>query len=312
MTTRSSELFTRVRSGMGGVIIGYTDIIEDLLICMAAGGHILLEGVPGVAKTTLAKTFCELTGLDFKRVQFTQDLLPADITGHYFFNQKVQEFEFRPGPIFANVILADEINRAPSKTQSALLEAMEEKQVTVEGNTFKLREPFLVIATINPVELEGVYTLPEAQLDRFMVKGKMDYLSPDQELNLLEMKNGKWKDARVEPLKENMYEVLSREIRSCRADASILRYVRDIVHGTRNDPQVVLGASPRAGELILYASKASAILNGRDYVVPDDVKKVCRKMLPHRLSLTMDSELEGTTAHNVLEKVLDRVEVVKA
>jgi MoxR-like ATPase len=297
---------------MGGVIIGYTDIIEDLLICMAAGGHILLEGVPGVAKTTLAKTFCELTGLDFKRVQFTQDLLPADITGHYFFNQKVQEFEFRPGPIFANVILADEINRAPSKTQSALLEAMEEKQVTVEGNTFKLREPFLVIATINPVELEGVYTLPEAQLDRFMVKGKMDYLSPDQELNLLEMKNGKWKDARVEPLKENMYEVLSREIRSCRADASILRYVRDIVHGTRNDPQVVLGASPRAGELILYASKASAILNGRDYVVPDDVKKVCRKMLPHRLSLTMDSELEGTTAHNVLEKVLDRVEVVKA
>ena len=311
MTTRSSELFARVRTGMAGVIVGYTDTIEDLLICLAAGGHILLEGVPGVAKTTLAKAFSELTGLDFKRVQFTQDLLPADITGHYFFNQKKQEFEFRPGPIFANVFLADEINRAPSKTQSALLEAMEEKQVTVEGTTFKLKEPFLVIATINPVELEGVYTLPEAQLDRFMIKGKMDYLPIDDELKLLEMKNGKWKDPRTEPIRENMFEVLTREIRTCRADASILRYIRDIVHETRKDGQVVLGASPRAGELILYASKASAILNGRDYVVPDDVKKVCRKMLPHRLSLTMDSELEGMTPYLAVEKVLDRVEVVK-
>lgn len=308
--TRSAEIFRSVKEGTAKVIIGYEDIVEDFLICLASGGHILLEGVPGVAKTTLAKTIALHVGLNFKRIQFTQDLLPADITGHYYFNQKKQEFEFRTGPVFSNVVLADEINRAPSKTQSALLEAMEENQVTVEGSTFKLKEPFLVIATINPVELEGVYTLPEAQLDRFMIKGKMDYLPKEQELKLLELKNREWKSLDVKPLGEDIFRVLRTEIEKCRADPSILRYIRDIITETRTDDKVVLGASPRAGEQLLYASKASAIISGRDYVIPDDVKKVSMKMIPHRLSLSLDTELEGITPERVLQGILERVKVV--
>lgn len=309
--TRSAKIFNKVKEGTSRVIIGYEDIIEDFLICLAAGGHILLEGVPGVAKTTLAKTMSQLVGLHFKRIQFTQDLLPSDITGHYFFNQKKQEFEFRSGPIFANVVLADEINRAPSKTQSALLEAMEEKQVTVEGTTFKLHEPFLVVATINPVELEGVYTLPEAQLDRFMIKGKMDYLSKDDELKFLNLKNTDWRWSDITVINDEVFSILRQEVLECRADPSIVRYIRDIISETRTDEKVVLGASPRAGEQVLYASKATATLSGRDYVIPDDVKRVVGKMLPHRLSLSLDSELEGITAELVIEKILERVEVVQ-
>ncbi|MFW3145676.1 MAG: AAA family ATPase [Thermoplasmatota archaeon] len=308
--TRSKQIFDRFRQETAKVIVGYEDIVEDFLICLSSGGHILLEGVPGISKTTLAKTMSEVIGLNFKRIQFTQDLLPADITGHYYYDQKEQVFRFRQGPVFANVILADEINRAPSKTQSALLEAMEENQVTVEGTTFKLQEPFLVIATINPVELEGVYTLPEAQLDRFMMKGTMDYLSSERELQLLRMKNVYWKDQKAGTLGDDIFSILKNEVRSCRADSTILRYIRDIILETRKDDDIILGASPRAGEQLLYASKALAILQGRDYVIPDDVKRVARKVLPHRLSLSLDTELEGLTSVNVMEKVLGRVEVV--
>ena len=309
--TRSAEIFQKVKQRTSTVIIGYEDIIEDYLICLAAGGHILLEGVPGVSKTTLAKVISTLIGLHFKRIQFTQDLLPADITGHYFFNQKKQEFEFRRGPIFANVVLADEINRAPSKTQSALLEAMEEKQVTVEGTTFKLVEPFLVIATINPIEHDGVYSLPEAQLDRFMIKGKMDYLPKEDELKLLEMKNKEWKVGNVGKIDDSIFNIFKTEINACRVDGSILTYIRDIITETRTDEKVVLGASPRAGEQLLYASKATAIMAGRNYVIPDDVKKMTMKMIPHRLSLSLDSELEGISEELVMEKILKRVEVIR-
>ncbi|MGA1873739.1 MAG: AAA family ATPase [Thermoplasmatota archaeon] len=311
MSTASQGIYERVKNETGKVIIGYEDIVEDYLICLAAGGHILLEGVPGISKTTLAKTMSEVVGLTFKRIQFTQDLLPADITGHYFYNQKEQEFQFRKGPIFANVVLADEINRAPTKTQSALLEAMEEKQVTVEGSTFKLEEPFLVIATINPVEHEGVYTLPEAQLDRFMVKGIMDYLPSAEELRLLRMKDRNWRALMHSPLKEDIFGTLLKEVRSCRSDVSILTYIRDLIRETRTDDKIILGASPRAGEQLLYGSKAAAVLSGRDYVIPDDVKKVARKMLPHRLTLSLDSELEGVSQMKVVEDILSRVEVVK-
>jgi MoxR-like ATPase len=311
MTTRSKEIYERAKAETSKVIVGYEDIVEDFLICLSAGGHILLEGVPGIAKTTLAKTISEVVGLSFKRIQFTQDLLPSDITGHYFYNQKQQEFQFRKGPIFANVILADEINRAPTKTQSALLEAMEEKQVTVEGTTFKLEEPFLVIATINPVEHEGVYTLPEAQLDRFMIKGLMDYLPSKEELRFLALKNKNWRTRKHVPLTEKIYPIMVQEIEECRADVSILTYIRDIIQATRTDDQIILGGSPRAGEQVLYASKAAATISGRNYVIPDDVKGVVRKMLPHRITLSLDSELEGISPENVIGRVLDRVEVVK-
>jgi MoxR-like ATPase len=311
MSTRTKEIYERVKAETAKVIIGYEDIVEDFLICLSSGGHILLEGVPGIAKTTLAKTISEVVGLSFNRIQFTQDLLPTDITGHYFYNHKEQEFQFRHGPIFSNVILADEINRAPTKTQSALLEAMEEKQVTVEGTTFKLEEPFLVIATINPVEHEGVYTLPEAQLDRFMIKGLMDYLPPNDELRLLQLKNRQWRATGHKSLTENIFPIMVEEIKKCRADITILTYIRDIIQETRKDDQIILGGSPRAGEQMLYASKAAAIIAGRDYVIPDDVKKVARRMLPHRITLSLDSELEGVSTITVLENILDKVAVVK-
>ncbi|MGA1866502.1 MAG: AAA family ATPase [Thermoplasmatota archaeon] len=311
MGTASQEIYGRVKAEIGKVIIGYEDIIEDFLICLSAGGHILLEGVPGIAKTTLAKALSDVVGLSFKRIQFTQDLLPADITGHYYYNQKLQEFHFRKGPIFANVVLADEINRSPTKTQSALLEAMEEKQVTVEGTTFRLEEPFLVMATINPVEHEGVYTLPEAQLDRFMVKSVMDYLPGSDELRLLALKNRDWRAQRHQPLGEDIYSVLFKETRGCRADATILTYIRDIIQATRTDSKIILGASPRAGEQVLYASKAAAVIAGRGYVIPDDVKKVVRKVIPHRITVSMDSELDGISSKMVVEEVLSKVEVVR-
>jgi len=308
---KANDIYERIRNEVHSTIIGYDEILEDYVICLSAGGHILLEGVPGVAKTTLAKTISGVIGLSFKRIQFTQDLLPSDITGHYFFNQKKQEFEFRKGPVFANVVLADEINRAPSKTQSALLEAMEEKQVTVEGNTFGLQEPFMVIATINPIEHEGVYTLPEAQLDRFMIKSKMGYLPIEQELDMLSLKNRAWKEGKSGSVNMEIFPHLLSEIKACHADEVVLTYIRDIIVETRKDESLSIGASPRAGELLLYASKAKAILAGRSYVIPDDVKAMARKVLPHRMILNLESELEGATTAVILERVLNRIPVLK-
>ena len=260
-----------VRSQVGRVIIGYQSIVEDLLTALVAGGHVLIEGVPGIAKTTLAKTFAMVTGLTFRRVQFTQDLLPADITGHFYFNYQSNTFEFREGPIFANVLLADEINRAPTKTQSALLEAMEEGQVTVEGNTFQLPKPFFVIATINPIEHEGVYTLPEAQLDRFMFKLKMDYLPPEDEIRMLKLKNEKYKEISVEPVGDGFFQRLREDFLKVHADDEILRYIGEVIQATRGREEILYGASPRAAEQILYAAKARAVIYGRDFVIPDDV-----------------------------------------
>jgi len=308
---KAVELYRAVKDEVHRSVIGYDEILEDFLICLSAGGHILIEGVPGVAKTTLAKTMAQTIGLSFKRIQFTQDLLPADVTGHYFFNQKAQEFEFRKGPIHSNIVLADEINRAPSKTQSALLEAMEERQVTVEGNTFRLESPFMVIATINPIEHEGVYALPEAQLDRFMIKSRMDYLPQDQELMLLSHKNKAWKDPGAQRQVQDLFPQLLKEIRECNAEDPVLAYIRDIVVETRKDETILVGASPRAGELLLYASKAKAILSGRNYVVPDDVKSMARKVLPHRMILNLESELEGTSTYMIVERILNRVPVLR-
>ncbi len=298
------EGFKKIKEEIGKTVVGYDEIVEDFIVCLMTGGHLLIEGVPGVAKTTLIKEFTRALGLSYERIQFTQDTLPADILGHYYFDAKNGTFELRKGPVFAQILMADEINRAPPKTQSALIEAMQEKQVTIEGTTLTLPEPFFVIATRNPIETEGVYPLPEAQLDRFMIKSDMGYLKPDEELEMLHLKNRRKK---VEPLSIGDGNGLDMCGLYHRAHASdvIIKYIRDIILETRAVEELALGASPRAAEHLLYASKARAILSGRNYVIPDDVKKSARKVIPHRLILTVDAELEGVSTQMVLDDILE-------
>ncbi len=305
-----SEICALVKSEIGNVIVGYEDIVDHFLVCLIAKGHMLIEGVPGIAKTTLAKTFSGITGLAYTRIQFTPDLLPADITGHYYFNQKKNVFSLRKGPLFSELILADEINRASPKTQSALLEAMEERQVTIEGKTFKLPEIYMVMATLNPIETEGVYHLPEAQLDRFMYKVKMDYVSEDEELQILYRKNRN-PNITTKPIEDGFINRLTASYKKVFIDKSILKYIRDIIIETRNRNELVFGASPRAGEHMLYAAKAYSLIHGSDYVIPDHVKAVAPKILNHRLLLTIDSELEDITVEKIIDDILDKVEVPK-
>lgn len=305
------EICSLVKIEVGNVIVGYEDVVDDLLVCLIAKGHILIEGVPGVAKTTLAKTFSKITGLVYNRIQFTPDLLPADISGHYYFNQKKNTFDLRKGPLFSELIMADEINRASPKTQSALLEAMQERQITIEGKTFKLPDIFMVIATLNPIETEGIYHLPEAQLDRFMYKIKMDYIPEDKELQMLYRKSH-ISNVSTKSLEDGFIDNLVACYENVYVDKSILKYIRDIIVETRNKKELVLGASPRAGEQMLYAAKAYSFIKGSDYVIPDHVKVVAPKILNHRLQLSMDSELEGVSVEKVIDDVLDKVEVPKS
>jgi MoxR-like ATPase len=293
------------------VIIGYEDKISDLLTCMIADGHLLMEGVPGIAKTTLSKAFAATLQITYSRIQFTQDLLPSDITGHNFFNQETRKFELRKGPVFTELLLADEINRAPPKTQSALLEAMQEKQVTIEGTTMHLPDDFLVIATINPIETEGVYPLPEAQLDRFMMKSIMSYLPKKQEVDILSMKSRS---------EDSIKPIISREdIMSLRkllgdihVDRSVMEYITEIVRRTRDSELLELGASPRAGIHLQQTARVHAMLDGRKYVLPDDVKAVAHKVLDHRLILSIDADIEGHTLSGIVQDILDSVEVPKS
>lgn len=304
------DLLGRLKAEIREVVVGYEEQVDDFLICLLTDGHLLMEGVPGVAKTTLAKVFAQISGLSYRRIQFTQDLLPADITGHYYFNQRSGDFEVRKGPIFTNLLLADEINRAPPKTQSALLEAMQERQVTIEGNTFPLPDSFTVIATINPIETEGVYPLPEAQIDRFMIKSSMDYLDTEAELGILKLKSV--------PQATVKQVLTSKELKTMRegasemyAETSVLRYIRDLARATRDMEELELGLSPRGAIHLLLTSKARAYIFGRDYLIPDDVKAMAHKVINHRLILTPEAELEGTTRSAVTDKVLSSVPVPK-
>jgi len=313
--SNKSEIFAEVKQTcdeikkeIGKVVVGYESVVDDLLICLITGGHMIMLGVPGVAKTTLAKTFSELTGLSWNRVQFTQDLLPADIIGHYFFDQKESTFKLRKGPVFSQVLLADEINRAPPKTQSALIEAMQEKQVTIEGTTLNLPDPFLVIATKNPVETEGVYPLPEAQLDRFLYLVNMTYLEASDEISMLRMKNeNSFKN--VKNLGKKIIQKFIGLHHQVYVDESILIYILNILSETRTNEKLVLGASPRAGEHLLYAAKANALINGRDYVIPDDVKKVLPKVIGHRIILSAESEFEGLSSEKILDEIINNIDV---
>ncbi|MGC9152824.1 MAG: AAA family ATPase [Vulcanisaeta sp.] len=267
-------------------VIGYDNEIKLLLACLIAGGHVLVEGFPGLAKTSLVKAFARTLGLSFGRVQFTPDLLPSDITGSLVFNPRVGDFEVRLGPIFANVVLADEINRAPPKVQSALLEAMQEGQVTIGGRSYQLPRPFMVIATQNPIELEGTYPLPEAQLDRFMIRIRLGYPNEDVELRIAnDIDLGDVTPVNTVLSKEDVIN-MQLLMRKVYVDDSIIRYIVNIVRATRNVHDIKLGASPRAAQILSKLVRAWALINGRDYVIPDDVKQLTPYVLNHRIITT--------------------------
>jgi len=305
------EFLEKLKEEVSKAVVGKEEVVELLAVALLSNGHVLLEGVPGVAKTTIAKAFTNAIGLSFSRIQLTPDLMPADIIGGVFYDQKTSEFRVRKGPIFANVVLADEINRATPKTQSALLEAMQERQVTIEGSTFNLPEPFLVIATMNPIEYEGVYSLPEAQLDRFMLKIKIGYLDREEELLLLNRKErGEFNSVgKIMAGKEVLS--LINEASKVKASEAILNYIYEISLRTRSDERVLLGASPRASEHLLFASKALAFLRGRNYVIPDDVKELAVHILGHRIRVKAEYEIDGLKGEDLVEEVLDEVVVPK-
>ena len=306
-----SATIKAIEKEISRVIIGYEDKISDLLTCMIADGHILMEGVPGIAKTTLSKAFAATLQITYSRIQFTQDLLPSDITGHNFFNQETRKFELRKGPVFTELLLADEINRAPPKTQSALLEAMQEKQVTIEGATMRLPDDFLVIATINPIETEGVYPLPEAQLDRFMMKSIMTYLPKEREVNILSMKSRSEESVKPIISREDIM-MLRKLLGDIHVDRSIMEYITEIARRTRDSELLELGASPRAGIHMQQTARVHAMFDGRKYVLPDDVKAVAHKVLNHRLILSIDADIEGHTISGIVEDILGMVEVPKS
>ncbi|MCX8151425.1 MAG: AAA family ATPase [Archaeoglobaceae archaeon] len=296
-------MLEKLKKEISKAVVGYEEVVELLAVALLSRGHVLLEGVPGIAKTTIAKSFAKTLGLEFSRIQLTPDLMPADIIGTYYFDQRVSDFKFKKGPIFANVVLADEINRAMPKTQSALLEAMQERQVTVEGITYKLPEPFIVLATMNPVETEGVYKLPEAQIDRFMLRIKLEYLDPFKEIEFLRRKSLK-EFEEVEKVDFDFKEV------KVTVSEKILNYIHRICYETRLDERVLLGASPRAMEHLLLASKSLAFLRGRSYVLPDDVKYLANFVLSHRIILKPEYEID-LKGEEVVMDVLKKVEVPK-
>jgi MoxR-like ATPase len=292
------------------VIIGKRDSIEKAVIAFLCGGHILLEDVPGVGKTMLVKALAKTIGCSFKRIQFTPDLLPSDITGVSVYNQKTGDFEFRPGPVMANIVLADEINRTSPKTQAALLEAMEERHVTVDGVSYPLPEPFHILATQNPLEYEGTFALPEAQMDRFLLKIQLGYPSKEHEALMLEKLQDKHPIDHLRPmmLKEELIQ-LQKHVRTVYTDESIRQYIVALSEATRMHGDVYLGASPRASMALLRASQAKAFMEGRNYVIPDDVKAMLSCVFSHRLILKSDPRLTGKTSQAVLEAVLKQTPV---
>jgi MoxR-like ATPase len=310
---RPQSFVERIVRQAGKVIVGKREIVETAVIAFLGGGHLLLEDVPGVGKTTLVRALAKILGASFKRIQCTPDLLPTDITGVSVFNQKTGEFEFRPGPIMANIVLADEINRASPKTQAALLEAMEERQVTVDGVTYRLPEPFFVLATQNPVEQEGTFALPEAQLDRFFVKIRLGYPDENDEVEMLDRLQERVPLEDVKPalVPEELLR-LQAEVRTVFLDDSLKRYIVRLTAATRRHPDVALGASPRASFALMRAAQAMAFARGRTYVVPDDVKAMAVPTIAHRLSLAVNARLAGKTAEAVLSQLLSETPVPAA
>ena len=307
-----NQKVSEARKEMANYLIGQHEMVDLLLIGLFSGGHILLEGVPGIAKTLTAKVLARMLSVDFSRIQFTPDMMPSDIIGTSVFNMKTSEFSYKKGPIFTNIVLIDEINRAPAKTQAALFEVMEERQITYDSITHKLAFPFLVIATQNPIEQEGTYRLPEAQLDRFLFKINLDYPTLDEEQNILKrFRSGKNIDFdKVSAIfsKHDLLEIGS-SIADVRIDNSILKYIAEITHNTRNHGKLYLGASPRASLSMLKTAKTIAAIRGRDFVIPEDVQFVAFHILNHRIILSPEAEMEGLNEKLMIEEIIKSVEV---
>lgn len=302
----------KIRAEIGKVIVGQEKMVDLILTAILADGHILLEGVPGVAKTLASKLVAKCLSVDYSRVQFTPDLMPSDVLGTSVFNMKTSDFEFKKGPIFSNIVLIDEINRAPAKTQAALFEVMEERQVTIDGHRYQMEPPYIVLATQNPIEQEGTYRLPEAQLDRFLFKIEIDYPTLENEVEILlreSQRSGKSDDEINPVLSGKEIQAYRADVRKVLVDDKLLSYIAEIVHQTRHDKNIYLGASPRASIALLNGSRAFAAIQGRDFVTPDDIKFIAPSVLKHRIMLTPEKEMEGATPHEVINQLVAKTEV---
>jgi len=304
---------TDIKTELAKVIVGQDKFIELLIVSLLVDGHVLIEGVPGIAKTITAKLFAKTLKTDFSRIQFTPDLMPSDILGTSIFNVKTSEFEFKKGPIFSNIILIDEINRAPAKTQAAMFETMEERQVTMDGTTYQMDTPFMVLATQNPIDQEGTYALPEAQLDRFIFKIKVDYPSLEEEIKIIQThheRKGKQPQEQISGvLTPKQLVDFKSKIQDVMVEEKIIKYIADIITKTRNHPHLYLGGSPRASIATLNAAKAFAAIQGRDFVIPEDIKKGLVPVLNHRVILTPEREMEGMTTDSVINMIMESVEI---
>ena len=307
------EHIFQIKKQLQKVIVGQKEMMDLLIVSLLANGHVLIEGVPGVAKTITAKLLSKTIHVGFSRIQFTPDLMPSDILGTSVFNVKSSEFEFKKGPIFSNMILIDEINRAPAKTQAALFEVMEEQQVTMDGTTYKMDEPFIVLATQNPIEQEGTYRLPEAQLDRFLFKIIIEYPNAEEELEIIIREQALENTTKVDKIETIIKGSKILEYRSLvnqiKIEANLLKYIANIVVNTRTNSFLYLGASPRASIAILSASKAFAAIEGRDFVTPEDIKKATIPVLQHRVIVTPEREMEGLTSKQIIEQIIEAVEI---
>jgi len=310
---RAHDSALRILDEVGTAIVGKKAVLRLILLSILCNGHVLFEDLPGLAKTLTARSFAQTLGCEFKRIQFTSDLLPADVTGSYVYNRATSAFELRKGPIFCNILLADEINRAPPRTQSALLEAMQERQVTIENETMKLGAPFIVFATQNPIEYEGTYPLPEAQLDRFLIKTSIGYPTVEEETAILESRSARRSDEVLleKIVEKNALLEMQSLVESVHIERDVEKYIAEIVGKTRTHPSVEVGSSPRGSLAILKLSKANAWLDQRDYVIPDDIKAVAIPALNHRLILTADNWLRGTKPESIIEEVIGKTTVPK-
>jgi MoxR-like ATPase len=312
-TSQLNEAVSSIKNEIAKVIVGQEQMIELLIAALLADGHVLIEGVPGVAKTLTAKLLARCIDIPFSRIQFTPDLMPSDVIGTSIFNPQTTAFTFKHGPVFSNIVLIDEINRSPAKTQAALFEVMEERQVTYDGTTYKMPQPFMVLATQNPVEHEGTYRLPEAQLDRFLFKIEVNYPSPEEEVRILELAHKgittHFTEA-VNPVLNALQIIQYRQVvENIHIEEKVMKYIAELVYETRSNKSIFLGGSPRASVAVLRSAKAVAALGGRDFVTPDDVIKVLHSVLCHRIILTPEKEMEGGTAADVIKDITKKIEV---